>query len=69
MSTWNSERLQQTEMHALKCDSDDACRVDVVLLIGEVRRLRAAITDALDHHYIKGDGPAGLMRLRAAVEE
>jgi hypothetical protein len=49
---WDDARLDQTEQRALACTSEDACTVDVVSLIGEVRRLRAALEWINEHTTI-----------------
>lgn len=40
---WSADRLDAVETAARQCTSGDACSVDVVLLIAEVRRLREVV--------------------------
>ena len=40
---WNDDRLDAVETAARQCTSGDACSIDVVLLVAEVRRLREVV--------------------------
>lgn len=40
---WDDDRLDAVEREARACTSGDACTVDVLALIAEVRRLRTAL--------------------------